>query len=98
MMEADKVWVDELANTSTSESEVKNINLLNLINPHLIKPVRQRIDNPHFSGGKRYYILFFPLVTLRSFRTATEADAYGARVHARWCRLYDAAIASQIAG
>lgn len=70
---------------------------LKKINPYEVKPVRQRIDNPHFAGGKRYYLRFDRLVTSRNFRTATEAESYGVRVHARWCRLYDAWIASQIA-
>lgn len=72
------------------------MNEMKLLNPYKITPVRERVDRPHFAGGKRYYMRFGPLVTSRNFRTATEAEAYGARVLVRWYRLYDAAIAAAV--
>jgi hypothetical protein len=62
-----------------------------MTNPHLIQPKYKRVNSYQFAGGHKY----FPLLnhfTRRTFRRATEAKEYAERVHARWCRLYDAAV------
>jgi hypothetical protein len=62
-----------------------------MINPHLITPKYKRVNSFQFAGGHKY----FPLLnhfTRRSFRRASEAKEYAERVHARWCRLYLAAV------
>lgn len=64
-----------------------------MLNPHLVEPKYKRQNCPQFAGGHHY----FPLVwhfTRRNFRRASEAEAYAKRAQARWCRLYDAAIAA----
>jgi hypothetical protein len=62
-----------------------------MINPNLLEPKYKRVNSYQFAGGHKY----FPLVhhfTRRNFRRATEAEIYAKRVHARWCRLYAAAV------
>jgi hypothetical protein len=62
-----------------------------MINPHQIEPKYKRVNNPRFAGG-HYYMPLVGHFTRRSFRRASEAETYAKRVHARWCRLYDAAV------
>ena len=62
-------------------------------NPRQFEPKYQRLSSPRLPGEKVYR----PTVgrgTRMVFRRATMALAYARRVHARWCRLYDAAVAS----
>jgi hypothetical protein len=72
------------------------MNEMKLRNPYQITPKRWRENDMRFAGGHYYRVIFGHMMTRRKFRRATEAEAYGARVHARWCRLYDAAIAAAV--
>lgn len=61
-----------------------------MLNPHLYTPA-------YFRGGTNYRKVYWGAFRgLRALRrpwlTATKALAYSRRVHARWCRLYKAAI------
>lgn len=65
-----------------------------LINPRQFTPAYERV---HFRAlGRKVYR---PVVgrTAKSivFKTASLALGYARRVHARWCRLYDAAVVAK---
>lgn len=66
-----------------------------MTNPHLLTPIYKKQMDPHFAGNK-YYLAAFRgaqfFLTRRKFRRASEAETYASRIHARWIRLYDAAI------
>ena len=62
-----------------------------MINPHLYEPMYKRVESQRFAGAKHYQPIV-AIFTRRTFRRASEAKEYAERVHARWCRLYEAAI------
>lgn len=66
-----------------------------MTNPHLITPRYLRVNDVRFAGGHFYRPLVGHL-TRRVFRRASEAERYAMNVHARWCRLYDAAVLAMV--
>lgn len=64
-----------------------------LINPRLLK-VHYEKHRSHRFG--KLYAPFVGRPCAARFRTATNALAYAQKVHARWCRLYDYAIANMV--
>lgn len=66
-----------------------------MINPRILKPVVNKVKDPRFPGGK----LYVPFLTRRTrtyFKRRTDAETYMAKIVARWCRLYDAAITAMV--
>lgn len=62
-----------------------------MINPNRFEPKYKKSLSPRFAGGKMY-VPFIGKPLGRQFRRASEAEAYAKRIHARWCRLYNAAV------
>ena len=68
-----------------------------LINPRNLMPKYKKWQ-PSPWMNKTYLCLFTDnslghiFEARRKFRRATEAEEYGRRLHARWVRLYDAAV------
>jgi hypothetical protein len=72
---------------STGEPKAARV----MMNPHLLEPKYKKFLSPQFAGGK-VYAPFVGRPTRAVFRRASVAETYAQRIHARWCRLYDAAI------
>ena len=67
-----------------------------MINPHRFEPKYTVRRASRFTV--REYVPLVGIQTRRFFRRASEALRYAERVHARWCRLYDAAVAATVKG
>ena len=66
-----------------------------MFNPHLVEPKYKKWRDPSFASGK-IYLPFLHKPTRRVFGRASEAERYAQRIHARWCRLYDAVINAMV--
>ncbi len=66
-----------------------------MLNPHMFEPKFRKWADPRFAGGKMYFPIISRMTRI-SFKRASEAERYAARVHARWCRLYDAAVLAMV--
>ena len=67
-----------------------------MINPKMLVPRYVKKFSPRFGGGKTYIAFIGKPLGRYPFRRASEALAYAERIHARWCRLYDAAILAEM--
>ena len=65
-----------------------------MINPHRYEPKYTVRRTSRYAV--REYVPLVGIQTRRFFRRASEAQEYAVKVHARWCRLYDAAIAAMM--
>lgn len=84
---------------ASPEGEEQSIGARQMVNPRMVKSYHQRFSDR--ARGKKFYRAGFELrgvarFSRRSFRTASEAEDYGARVLLRWFRLYGAALAGLV--
>lgn len=63
----------------------------NLINPRQLEPKYKRWNDPRPFRGHVYFA-YVGRLSRKSWRRASEVEAYAKRIWERWCRLHDAAV------